>query len=86
MDDDEGHLAGFLGESEILNALYSGKDISRVKVEDLMTEDRTSTGTKMTPISEAVTLFAGNELQIIPITREGRVIDSLTRHVILFEP
>ncbi|MDT3779040.1 CBS domain-containing protein [Nitrospira sp. MA-1] len=78
--DDEGHLAGFLGESEILNALYSGKDIRQVKVEDIMTEDRTSTVTEMTPISAVVTLFQDEELQIIPITREGRVIGSLTRH------
>lgn len=78
--DDDGHLAGFLGESEILHALYSGKDINQVKVEDIMTEDRTSTVTEMTPISEVVTLFQDHELQIVPITREGRVIGSLSRH------
>ncbi|MGP0593106.1 CBS domain-containing protein [Nitrospira sp. T9] len=75
--DDDGHLVGFLGESEIL---YSGKDINQVKVEDIMTEDRTSTVTEMTPISTVVTLFQDDELQIVPITREGRVIGSLSRH------
>lgn len=78
--DEDGHLMGFIGESEILNALHGGTDISQVNVEDIMTEDRTSTVTEMTPISEVITLFQEDELQIIPITRDGCVIGSLTRH------
>lgn len=78
--DDNGHLSGFLGELEILNALCSGRDITQIKVEDIMTEDRTSTVTETTPISDVVTLFQEEELQIVPITREGRVIGSMSRH------
>jgi CBS domain-containing protein len=36
--------------------------------------------TEMTPISEVVTRFQEEELQIIPVVRDGQVIKSVTRH------
>ena len=78
--DDDGHLAGSIGEVEILNALRSGKDIGQLKIEEIMKENRTSVVTEMTPISEALELFQDEELQIIPVIREKQVIGSLTRH------
>jgi CBS domain-containing protein len=77
--DDEGHLAGIIDEVEILDALRKGRDIGQLKAEDLMKEDCTSV-TEMTPISEVVTRFQEEELQIIPVVRDGQVIKSVTRH------
>jgi predicted transcriptional regulator len=78
--DDQGHLAGFIGEVEILNALREGRDIGQLKVEDLMKEDRTSMVTEETPISEVVTRFREEDIQIIPVARDEQVIESITRH------
>jgi predicted transcriptional regulator len=78
--DDQGHLAGFIGEVEILDALRKGKDIGQLKAEDLMKEDRTSLVTESTPISEVLTRFLDEEVQIIPVQRDDQVIESITRH------
>jgi predicted transcriptional regulator len=78
--DDQGHLAGFIGEVEILDALRKGKDIGQLKAEDLMKEDRTSMVTESTPISEVLTRFLDEEVQIIPVLRDDQVIESITRH------
>jgi predicted transcriptional regulator len=77
---DEGHLAGIIGEVEILDALRKGQDIRQLKAEDLMKEDLNCTVTEKTPISEVVNRFQEEELQIIPVVRDGQVIESVTRH------
>jgi CBS domain-containing protein len=78
--DDLGHLAGFVGESDILDALQKGRDLGRLKAGDFMKEDHTSVIHEMAPISEVVNLFQNEELQIIPIIRDNQVIKSVTRH------
>jgi predicted transcriptional regulator len=78
--DDEGRLAGIIGEVEILDALRKGRDIGKLKAKDLMKKGCTSMVTEMTPISEVVTRFQVEELQIIPVVRDGKVIESVTRH------
>ncbi len=78
--DDQGHLAGFIGEVEILDALRQGKDIGQLKVEDLMKKDRTSMITEETPISEVLTRFQDEGVQILPVLQNDQIIESITRH------
>lgn len=78
--DDAGHLVGFIGEVEILNALHSGREIGQLKVEDIMNPDRTPVVTEQTPISEVLRNFEDKKLLIIPVIRNGQVIESITRH------
>lgn len=78
--DDDGRLAGFIGEVEILEALRNGKDIHHLQAEDLMKEPRIVAVTEMTSLSKVLQLFKEKHLHIIPVTREGRVIKSITRH------
>lgn len=81
--DDQGPLAGFIGEVEILDALREGRDIGQLKVEDLMKEDRTSMVTEEMPISEVLTRFREEDVQIIPVARDEQVIESITRHSLI---
>ena len=78
--DNDGHLAGFVGEEEILEALYKGKNVGELKAEDLMKKDRISAVTETASISDVLRLFLEKKLQIVPITRDGRVIKSITKH------
>lgn len=78
--DIEGHLEGFIGELEILDALEAGKDLTQLKAEDLMIKDDSFLVTETTPFSEAVNLLKNGPLPIVPVLRENRIIKSLTRH------
>ncbi|MDR4494153.1 MAG: cyclic nucleotide-binding/CBS domain-containing protein [Nitrospirales bacterium] len=76
----EGHLVGLIGEVEILNTLRVGRDIGKLKVGEIMNPDRTHLVTEQTAISEALRLFQDTELSILPVIRNGKVIESITRH------
>ena len=78
--DSKGHLAGFLGEMEILDALRKGKDIGQLKAEDFMKEDRTTVVTETTSIDEVLRIFQDKGLSIVPVTRDDRVVMCVTRH------
>lgn len=78
--DDNGVLAGFVGECEILDALRTKRNLENLTAGSLMSEDRTTLVHEGTSISAVIKLFQDRELQIIPVIRNNQVIKSLTRH------
>jgi CBS domain-containing protein len=80
--DEEGRFAGFISEFDILRALAAGKDLNRLVAKDVMAKDRIAV-TDDTSIEEAVKLMEEKRLLNLPIERDGKVIQSLTRHDLL---
>ncbi|RMH04871.1 MAG: CBS domain-containing protein [Nitrospirae bacterium] len=80
--DAAGHFIGFISEFDILKALQAGKDLHKLKAEDLMVTDRQAI-TASTTIGEAVTLMEQHRFLNLPVERDGVVIGCVTRHDLL---
>ena len=80
--DGEGRFAGFISEFDILRALEAGKDLNRLAAEDIMVKDRIAV-TDDTSFDEAVKLMEDKRLLNLPIERNGKVVNSITRHDLL---
>lgn len=80
--DEQGTFIGFISEFDVLRALEANKDLSKLKAEDIMANDRFSV-TADTTIEEAVKLMEEKRLLNLPIKQNGKVTYSVTRHDLL---
>lgn len=80
--DEAGQFLGFVSEFDLLRALSAGKDLNSLRVEDVMAKDRIAV-TVDTSIDEAVKLMDDKRLLNLPVTRNGKVAYSITRHDLL---
>ena len=80
--DDQGQFIGFISEFDILRALEAKKDLNQLTAGDVMAKDRIAV-TDDTSIDEAVRLMEEKRLLNLPVTRNGKVAYSVTRHDLL---
>ncbi|HEY5595115.1 MAG TPA: CBS domain-containing protein [Nitrospiria bacterium] len=81
--DGKGKLIGFISEFDLLKALDSGKDIRKLRAEDMMTKAPIAID-ESTTIDEAVKLMEKNHLLVLPVQKkDGAVTHSVTRHDLL---
>jgi CBS domain-containing protein len=80
--DDRSEFIGFISEFDVLRALETGKDLSKMTAEDIMVHDRIAATTETT-IEEAVKMMEEKRLMNIPVKQNGRVAYSVTRHDLL---
>lgn len=79
---DKGEFVGFISEFDILRALEADKDLSKLTAEQIMAKDRIAV-TEDTTIENAVKVMEEKRLLNLPVTRNGRVAYSITRHDLL---
>ncbi|MDE3050460.1 MAG: CBS domain-containing protein [Nitrospirota bacterium] len=80
--DDHHEFIGFISEVDVLRALEAGKDLSKLIAEDIMVRDRIAV-TAETTIEAAVKIMEEKRLLNLPVTQNGRVAYSVTRHDLL---
>ncbi len=80
--DERGDFVGFISEFDILRALEAGKDLNRLTAKDVMVKDRIAV-TDETSIDEAVKIMEDKRLLNLPVTKNGKVSYSITRHDLL---
>jgi predicted transcriptional regulator len=80
--DEQGNFIGFVSEFDILRALGAEKDLNRLTAKDVMAKDRISV-TESTSIDEAVKIMEEKRLLNLPVSKNGRVAYSITRHDLL---
>lgn len=80
--DEEGRFVGFISEFDILRALEAGKDLNRLRAEDVMSRDHIAV-TEETSIDEAVKIMEEKRLLNLPVKKNGKVTYSVTRHDLL---
>jgi predicted transcriptional regulator len=80
--DDKGDFAGFISEFDILRALEAGKDLNRLTAEEVMAKERIAV-TVDTSIDEAVKIMEDKRLLNLPVSKNGKVTYSITRHDLL---
>lgn len=80
--DEQGDFIGFVSEFDILRALGAEKDLNRLTAKDVMAKDRISV-TESTSIDEAVKVMEEKRLLNLPVSKNGRVAYSITRHDLL---
>ncbi|HEY5931934.1 MAG TPA: CBS domain-containing protein [Nitrospira sp.] len=79
---EQGDFSGFISEFDILRALQADKDLNRLTAGDVMAKDRIAV-TVETSIDEAVKLMEDKRLLILPVSKNGKVAYSITRHDLL---
>jgi len=80
--DDRGTYMGFINEFDLMRALDAGKDLSKLRAEDIMRTDRL-TVTDRTTISEAFKRMEKYHVLNLPVEQNGKVAYSVTRHDLL---
>lgn len=80
--DERGEFIGFVSEFDILRALEAKKDLNQLTAGDVMAKDRISV-TEDTSIEDAVRLMEEKRLLSLPVTTNGEVAYSITRHDLL---
>jgi predicted transcriptional regulator len=80
--DDKGKFIGFVSEFDLLGAIESGKDLSKVTADNLMTQDQV-VADESTSIADAIRLMREKHLLNIPVVKQGLVAYSVTRHDLL---
>lgn len=73
---------GFISEFDVLRALESHKELSTLTAEDIMVREHISV-TAETTIEEAVKTMEDRRLHNLPVTKDGKVVYSVTRHDLL---
>ena len=80
--DRKGQFVGYISEFDVLNAIDSGKDLAKVRAEELM--NKTPIAVKdSTGLDEAIKLMQDRHLLNLPVEKEGKVAYSITRHDLL---
>jgi predicted transcriptional regulator len=80
--DSRGKFIGFISEIDVLEAIESGKDLSKLTAEDIMSRSPVAVH-ESTPISEAVKIMKDKHLLNLPVEQNGKVAYSVTRHDLL---
>jgi len=80
--DDKGKLIGFLSEFDVLGAVESGRDLNKLRAEEIMSKEPIAVH-ESTTISEAVKIMKEKHLLNLPVEKNGRVAYSVTRHDLL---
>ena len=80
--DDKGKYIGFISEFDVLGALQSGKDLSKLRVEEIMNKQPIAVH-ESTTIAEAVKIVKDKHLLNLPVEKNGKVAYSVTRHDLL---
>lgn len=80
--DERGDFIGFISEFDVLRALQADKDLNRLTAADVMAKDRIAV-TDETSIDDAVKLMEDKRLLNLPVTKNGKVTYSITRHDLL---
>jgi predicted transcriptional regulator len=80
--DSQGKFVGFISEIDVLEAIESGKDLSKLRAEDIMSKSPIAVHVS-TPISEAVKIMKDKHLLNLPVEQNGKVAYSVTRHDLL---
>ena len=80
--DDKGKYIGFISEFDVLGALQSGKDLSKLRVEEIMNKQPIAVH-ESTTIAEAVKIMKDKHLLNLPVEKNGKVAYSVTRHDLL---
>jgi predicted transcriptional regulator len=80
--DGSGEFIGFVSEFDLLRALERKKDLNQLTAGDVMAKDRIAV-TSDTSIDEAVKIMEEKHLLNLPVTVNGNVAYSITRHDLL---
>jgi predicted transcriptional regulator len=80
--DDKGEFIGFISEFDVLRALESNKELSKLTAEQIMAKDRFAV-TEDTSIEDAVKMMEEKRLLNLPVRKNGKVAYSVTRHDLL---
>ena len=79
---EEGRFMGFVSESDLLGAIETGTDLSKVTADKLMNKDH-FVADASTTIADAIRLMKEKHLLNIPVVKQGHVAYSVTRHDLL---
>ena len=80
--DGKGKFIGFVSEFDVLGALESGKDLSKLRAEEIMNKQPIAVHDSTT-IAEAVKIMKDKHLLNLPVEKNGKVAYSVTRHDLL---
>ncbi|TLY16445.1 MAG: CBS domain-containing protein [Nitrospirae bacterium] len=80
--DGKGKFIGFISEFDLLGALESGKDLNKLKAEEIMNKQPIAVH-ESTTIAEAVKIMKDKHLLNLPVEKNGKVAYSVTRHDLL---
>jgi predicted transcriptional regulator len=80
--DGEGKFMGFVSQIDLLGAIESGKDLSKMTADQLMNKDH-FVADESTTIADAIRLMKEKHLLNIPVVKRGKVAYSVTRHDLL---
>lgn len=80
--DGKGKFVGFVSEFDVLGALESGKDLNKLRAEEIMNKQPISVH-ESTTIAEAVKIMKDKHLLNLPVEKNGKVAYSVTRHDLL---
>ena len=79
---DAGSFVGFVSEFDLLGAIESGQDLSKLTADKLMNKDH-YVADESTSIADAIQLMKEKHLLNIPVIKQGQVAYSVTRHDLL---
>jgi CBS domain-containing protein len=79
---DAGKYVGFVSEFDLLGAIESGKDLSKITADNLMSTDH-FVADESTTIADAIRFMKEKHLLNIPVIKNGVVAYSVTRHDLL---
>jgi predicted transcriptional regulator len=80
--DDNGAFIGFVSEFDVLGAIESGKDLSKVTAGQIMNKDH-FVADASTSIADAIRFMKEKHLLTLPVIKQGKVAYSVTRHDLL---
>jgi len=80
--DRTGKYLGFINEFDVMRALDTGKDLSKLTAEEIMRKDRLAV-TASTKIADAAKQMEEHSVLNLPVERDGTVAYSVSRHDLL---
>jgi predicted transcriptional regulator len=80
--DGRGKFIGFISEFDLLGAIESGKELSKLRAEEIMNKQPIAVH-ESTTIGEAVKIMRDKHLLSLPVEKNGTVTYSVTRHDLL---
>lgn len=76
--DEEGSVAGFVSEQDVIRAIHEKCPLDLLRAEDLMTRE-VITVTFDTTFDEILGIFATKHVLILPVVQDGKLVGSVTR-------